>query len=104
VLTLTPREAVVLSCKGWIEGRARRGHKGIDGVRAVVLKHVVLVVAMTKVLTFLKRPSSKQFKALRAKAEDSKTWTQTGPTSFAPHFQRCNSYADNAGRIGVISV
>jgi len=104
VFTLSPQELVMLAAKRWIEGVAREGKKDIRGVRIPELRHVVLVVAVRMASNLLNRPSSKQARSINVKAEDSRTWTQTGPTSFAPHFQRCSAYADNAGRIGVVSV
>lgn len=101
VLTLAPHEILTLAANNWIEGRARQGQKDVDGIRSVDLTHVTLIVAMKQALTLLKRRPSKQVRSGRIKAEDSKTWMQTGPTSFQPHLQRCYAFADNAGRIGV---
>ncbi len=102
VFTLTQQEVVDMAEKKMIEGQGKRGKKDSDGVRHIKLKHVTLIVSLLKASEFLNRRSVKQIRSGRIKAEDSKTWMQTGPTSYQPHLQRCYAFADNAGRIGIV--
>ncbi len=102
VFTLTPQEIIALAEKKWIDGEGEHGKKGSDGVRQIKLKHVTLVVSLRKVTELLNRRSAKKIRSGRIKAEASKTWVQTGPTTYQPHLQRCYAFADNAGRIGVV--
>lgn len=102
IFTLTPDEIRALAALNWIEGKARRGSKDSKGVRSIDITHVTLVVSTKEAVALLDRRPATKIRSGRLKAEGSKTWIQTGPTSYQPHLQRCYAFADNAVRIGIV--
>ncbi|NBW07819.1 MAG: hypothetical protein EBR82_07310 [Caulobacteraceae bacterium] len=101
LLRLDAQQTAMFAAKGWVEGLGRLGKRMENGEREVFLRHVTLQVPIKTIEVYLRRNSSK---ALQAKAQGSRTWTQVGASTFFHHTARCSAFAENHVRIGVVAV
>ena len=99
LLNLDSQQAAMFAAKGWVDGVARLGKRMENGERQVNLRHVRLLVPIKTIEAYLRRKTSK---SMQAKAQGSRTWTQVGASTFFHHTGRCNAFAENHVRIGVV--
>lgn len=100
MFTLNSRQTAFFAENGWVEGIAREGRKLENGQREITLRHLTLLVPVKDVQAHLRL---KVAKSMQAKAQGSQTWRQVGPTTFFHNYGRCNAFADNAKRLGVVT-